>query len=116
MDSITYGLVIRKLDKEFLLPILFLYLCLRFEILKVVKNSARDAAATATISFDDAVREAYNLNGNLKQYLDSFSHANHTPLFDNKRVREFRYKMKYEEPRVKVVEQDPLSIIWVGNH
>jgi hypothetical protein len=56
-----------------------------FEILEVIKNSARAAAtSTATISFDDAVRKAYSLNENLKQYLDSFSRANHTPLFDNK--------------------------------
>jgi hypothetical protein len=55
------------------------------EILSVVKNSARAAAtAVTTISFDDAVRKAYCLNGNLKRYLDSFSRANHTPLFDNK--------------------------------
>jgi hypothetical protein len=63
---------------------------------------ARAAAAATTISFDDAVRKAYSSNGNLKRYLDSFSHANGTSLFD-KRVWEFRYKMQYEEPRVKVI-------------
>ena len=35
--------------------------------------------------------------------------------FDDKQL-EFNYKLQYEEPRVKVVEEDPLSIIWVRNH
>ena len=47
-----------------------------------------------------------------RKHIDSFSHANDTPLFDNERVWEFRYKIQYEEPRVKVVEQDPLTICW----
>jgi hypothetical protein len=87
-----------------------------FEILSVVKNStiAAGAAATTTVNFDDAVRKAYSMNGNLKQYLDSFSRGNDTLLFDNKRVWEFRYKMQYEEPRVKVIQQDPLIILWKG--
>lgn len=87
-----------------------------FEILKVVKNSATaaGAAATTTVNFDDVVRKAYSLNGNLKQYLDSFSLGNDGTLFDNKRVWEFRYKMQYEEPRVKVIQQDPLIILWKG--
>jgi hypothetical protein len=72
-----------------------------FDILGVVKNSAR-ALAPTTISLDDVIKKAYS----------SFSHANDTPLFDNERVWEFRYKIQYEEPRVKVVEQDPLTICW----
>jgi hypothetical protein len=61
--------------------------------------------ATA-ISFEDAVKKAYNRNGNLKGYLGYFAYdTNSTILFDDKRVWEFRYKMQYEEPRVKVIQQ-----------
>jgi hypothetical protein len=37
-------------------------------------------------------------------------------LFDNKRVWEFRYKMQYEEPIVKVAssdDDDTLLLIWM---
>jgi opine dehydrogenase len=46
------------------------------------------------------------------------------PIFEKKRNKEQIILLNgsttggalFEEPRVKVVEQDPLSIIWVGNH
>ena len=40
-------------------------------------------------------------------------------LFDNKRVWEFRYKMQYEEPIVKVASSDDddiLLLIWNKGH
>jgi hypothetical protein len=67
--------------------------------------------ATA-ISFEDAVKKAYNRNGNLKGYLGYFAYdTNSTILFDDKRVWEFRYKMQYEEPRVTVVNSDDNSLL-----
>jgi hypothetical protein len=51
------------------------------------------------------------LNGNQNRYLDFFCYDSNNVLFDNKRVWEFRYKMQYEEP--KVIQQDPLNILWL---
>ena len=59
---------------------------------------------------------------NLKRHLEPFNYggvgSNDNHLFDNKRVWEFRYKMQYEEPRVKVIQQDPLIMSWLlaGQH
>jgi hypothetical protein len=65
------------------------------------------------ISFDDAVKKAYLLDGKLKRHLYCFS-QNSDVLFDNrKRVWEFRYKMSYEKHRVKVIDQDPLEVCWI---
>ena len=36
-----------------------------FEILEVVKNSATAAGAATTINFDDVIKKAYILNGNM---------------------------------------------------
>ena len=90
-----------------------------------MKNSSDEA-----ISFEDAVMAAFNRNHNvsyngsgaepgvsmLKRYLGCYRIADKNISFDDKRLWEFCYKLQYEELRVKVVEQDPLSIIWVGDH
>jgi hypothetical protein len=96
-----------------------------YEILDAVKNSPGGA-----IGFEDAVMAAFNRNHNvsyngsgaepgvsmLKRYLGCYRIADNNISFDDRRLWEFRYKLQYEEPRVKVVEQDPLYIIWVGDH
>ena len=90
-----------------------------------MKNNSSEA-----ISFVGAVMAAFNRNHNvsyngsgpepgvsmLKRYLGCYRIADKNISFDDKRLWEFRYKLQYEELRVQVVEQDPLSIIWVGDH
>ena len=54
-------------------------------------------------------------DGKLKRHLYCFS-QNSDVLFNNKKsVWEFRYKMPYEKPRVKVIHQDPLEVCWIYN-
>jgi hypothetical protein len=89
------------------------------EILDMVKHNHNHNLTP--ISFEDAVRKAYFLDGKLKRYLYCFSQGNDDDddddntdlLFDNKRVWEFRYKMQYKEPRVKAIQQDPLEVCWI---
>ena len=66
------------------------------------------------ISFDDAVKKAYLLDGKLKRHLYCFS-QNSDVLFNNKNGLGVRYKMTYEKPRVKVIHQDPLEVCWIYN-
>jgi hypothetical protein len=95
-----------------------------YEILDAVKYSTTEA-----ISFEDAVMTTFNRNQNvsedgfgeevgvsmLKRYLGCYRIADNNISFDDKRLWEFRYKLQYEEPRVKVVNSDgddTLLITW----
>jgi hypothetical protein len=99
-------------------------------ILEVIKNSTiedknYDRAAddsTRTISFDDAVKEAYCQNKEVSHYL-GYSHMNtKDPNYEppkpfdldshNPRLWQFRYKIQYEEPNIKVIQEDPLIVSW----
>jgi hypothetical protein len=95
-----------------------------YEILDAIKDSGNTAtgaagAETAVISFQDAVKAAFNRTENisyngsgaepgvsmLKRYLGCRYRriADNAISFNDKRLLEFRYKLQYEEPRVKVV-------------
>jgi hypothetical protein len=101
-------------------------------ILEVIKNSTTECNnenddhavhdSTRTISFDDAVKEAYCQNKEVSHYL-GYSHMstkdpNYKPPkpFDldshNPRLWQFRYKIQYEEPNIKVIQEDPLIVSW----
>jgi len=93
-----------------------------YEILDAIKDNANDTttgAGAAVISFEDAVKAAFNRTENisyngsgaeagvsmLKRYLGCRYRriSDNTISFNNKRLWEFRYKLQHEEPRVKVV-------------
>jgi hypothetical protein len=93
-----------------------------YEILDAIKESSgkakAGAEAGAVISFEDAVKAAFNRTENisyngsgaepgvsmLKRYLGyRYRIADNIISFDDKRLWEFRYKLQHEEPRVKVV-------------
>jgi hypothetical protein len=92
--------------------------CGYYEILDAIKDS-NTATGAAVISFEDAVKAAFNRNENisyngsgaepgvsmLKRYLDCRYRriADNAISFNDKRLWEFRYKLQYEEPRVKVL-------------
>jgi hypothetical protein len=83
-----------------------------YEILDVIKNSN-----TTAISFDEAVKIAYNRTENityngfgaekgvsmLKRYLGGRRLTDNNLSLNYKRLWKFRYKLLHEEPRVKVV-------------
>jgi hypothetical protein len=88
-----------------------------YEILDAVKNNGE-----AAISFEDAVKKAFNRNegeGVLKQYLGCYFQDSAIAL-DDKRLWEFRYKLQYEEPRVRVVNSDGdggvILVSWNKDH
>jgi hypothetical protein len=61
------------------------------------------------------VEKAFNMNGGMvKQYLGCYSRYN-TVTFDNKGMWEFRYKIQYEKPRVRVVNTDDITLSVSGN-
>ncbi len=85
--------------------------------------------SSETISFVGAVMAAFNRNHNvsyngsgaepgvsmLKRYLGCYRIADNNISFDDKRLWEFRYKLQYEEPRIKVASSndiDNLLITW----
>jgi hypothetical protein len=93
-----------------------------FEILDAIKDGDSDSdsdSGIAGISFDEAVTRAYNgtenisYNGsgaqpgagvsNLKRYLGGRHVTDNNVSLNDKRLWEFRYKLQYEEPRVKVI-------------
>ena len=97
-----------------------------YEILDAIKESG-----TAAISFEQAVMSAYNRSENigenrhraepdvsvLKRYRGGRRITDNNISFDDTRLWEFRYKLQYEEPRVKVVNSsgkdgDTLSLMW----
>jgi hypothetical protein len=91
-----------------------------YEILDAIKNSSSNNTTAKPISFEEAVKIAYNrtqdisYNGfgaepgvsMLKRYMGGrhVKDNNNNLSLDDKRLWEFRYKLQYEEPRVKVVE------------
>jgi hypothetical protein len=101
-------------------------------ILKVIKNRTADRndddrsinEPARIISFEDAIKEAYDENNEVSRYLSYSQMSTCTNYklsnpFDlaasTERVWEFRYKIQYEEHRVKVIQEDPLIIIsWVA--
>jgi hypothetical protein len=110
--------------------------CLAYDgILEVIRNSTTEYDATKnddnnqathgltrTISFEDAVRKAYYQNKEVSHYLGyswtSTKDPSYKPQepFDldgyNQRLWKFRYKIHYVEPKVKVIQEDPLVISW----
>jgi hypothetical protein len=86
-------------------------------------------STTEAISFEDAVMIAFNRHQNvgedgfggevgvsmLKRYLGCYRIADNNISFDDKRLWEFRYKLQYEEPRVKVVNSDGDSLLVAWN-
>jgi hypothetical protein len=102
-------------------------------ILEVIKNSTSKCdnkneveqpiyESARKISFEDAVRKAYYRNNEVSRYLGysqtSTKDPNYKPPepFDldgyNQRVWQFRYMVQHEEPRVKVLQHDPLVLSW----
>jgi hypothetical protein len=105
-------------------------------ILEVIKNSTCRCdnknevehpihESARKISFEDAVRKAYYQNNEVSRYLGysqtSTKDPNYKPPepFDvearNKRVWEFRYKIQYQEPNIKVILEDPLTVSWISS-
>ena len=78
-------------------------------------DAVRNNTNLTPISFDDAVKKAYLLDGKLKRHLYCFGQNSYVLFNNKKRVWEFRYKMSYEKPRVKVIHQDPLEVCWIYN-
>jgi hypothetical protein len=86
-----------------------------YEILDTIKESG-----TAIISFEEAVMAAFNRTRNisedgggaepgvsmLKRYLGCYRVKDNNISFEDKRLWEFKYKLQYEEPRVKVVNSN----------
>jgi hypothetical protein len=89
--------------------------CGYYEILDAIKESG-----TAVISFEEAVMAAFNRTRNisedgggaepgvsmLKRYLGCYRVKDNNISFEDKRLWEFKYKLQYEEPRVKVVNSN----------
>jgi len=85
-----------------------------YEILDAIRDNKERA-----ISFEEAVKRAFNRTENvsyngsgaepgvsmLKRYLGGRrrNQDNNNIRFDSERLWEFRYKLQYEEPRVKVI-------------
>jgi hypothetical protein len=96
-----------------------------YEILDAIRDNGEEG--NKPINFEEAVRRAFNRTENvsyngigaesgvsmLKRYLGGRrrNQDNNIP-FDSERLWEFRYKLQYEEPRVKVIQQDPLVASW----
>ena len=93
--------------------------CGYYEILDAIKDSIGAGAAEAeVISFEDAVKAAFNRTENishngsgaepgvsmLKRYLGCHRVPDNNISFDDKRLWEYRYKLQHEEPRVKVIK------------
>jgi len=84
-----------------------------YEILDAIRDNGKERA----ISFEEAVRRAFDRTENvsyngsgaepgvsmLKRYIGCYHIADKNISFDDKRLWEFRYKLQYEEPRVKVI-------------
>ena len=84
-----------------------------YEILDAIKDCGKAAA----ISFEDAVKAAFNRTENisyngsgaepgvsmLKRYLGCYRVKDNNISFDDTRLWDFRYRLQHEEPRVKVV-------------
>jgi hypothetical protein len=97
-----------------------------YEILDTIRDNGEEG--NKPISFEEAVRRAFNRTENvsyngsgaevgvsmLKRYLGGRrrNQDNNIP-FDSERLWEFRYKLQHEEPRVKVIQQDPLLVGWI---
>ena len=89
-----------------------------YEILDAIKDCGKAAA----ISFEDAVKAAFNRTENisyngsgaepgvsmLKRYLGCRYRriTDNIISFKDKRLWEFRYKLQHEEPRVKVISSN----------
>jgi hypothetical protein len=95
-----------------------------YEILDAIKNSN-----TTAISFEEAVKIAYNRTENisyngsgaekgvsmLKRYMGGRRITDNKLSLNDKRLWEFRYKLQHEEPRVKVVSSDSDNLLLTWN-
>ena len=94
-----------------------------------ILDAIRDNGEAKPISFEEAVKRAFNRTENvsyngsgaepgvsmLKRYLGCYRVKDNNISFEDKRLWEFRYKLQYEEPRIKVVssnDNDNLLITW----
>jgi hypothetical protein len=111
-DAVSKGGQIMIVDEKY---------CGYYEILDAIKDSIGAGAAEAeVISFEDAVKAAFNRTENishngsgaepgvsmLKRYLGCHRVPDNNISFDDKRLWEYRYKLQHEEPRVKVVSDN----------
>jgi hypothetical protein len=87
-----------------------------YEILDAIRDNREDKP----ISFEEAVKRAFNRTGNmsyngrgaeegvsmLKRYLGGRRNKDNNIPFNSTRLWEFRYKLQFEKPRVKVISSD----------
>jgi hypothetical protein len=70
------------------------------------------------VCFEDAIIEACKHNRFVDSYL-GYSEEQQIQSVDSwnykQRLWEFRYKIQYEEPRVNMMQQDPLILSWNNN-
>jgi hypothetical protein len=87
-------------------------------LLETIKQHTCNKAKSGRcgIRFEGAVRRACEENKLVDGYL-GYTEQQENQNADNnwnykQRLKEFRYKIQYEEPKVNVIQQDPLTISW----
>ncbi|CAN5539510.1 hypothetical protein BH18THE2_BH18THE2_28460 [soil metagenome] len=83
------------------------------EHIKVLLKLSKNKTNKKSIDYYEAVKIAYIQCEHMRKHFDSPKTINNFNI-DNKGLWEFTYKTIHEEPRIKVVNQDPdnLLVAW----
>jgi hypothetical protein len=85
-------------------------------IKKLTTNKMKSGRGQGKIKFEDAIIEACTKNQLVDSYLGYSEQQQENQNVDNcnyrQRLWEFRYRIQYEEPSVKTIQEDPLIVSW----